>query len=323
MSGPWISGDTLDAATLNERSGSVGTIAGFSTNTIKPQSGQTIRLQSVGFAILPSQQMSGISQFRLFTDTTDGADHGSVYICGGGGHGSTRGAQIEMTGNESAGSGSVTLSAGQGAGADVLLLTGAFTRLQVTSAGTIQHQGISQFTSGSALTPGIGFLSEASLGLYRSAASVLAQSYGTLSLENVVASSRLSVGGAATFDTEVRLSGGAAPPIRFMVDAGTDRWAIGMNLGGPASDELVIQDRQAPNTGLVYFTTGAGLAVGRANTISPRSATSGFIYVSTTTNAPSGVPTALTGKTPLFYDEGNHYLWVYAGGSWRSIAAVG
>ncbi len=46
---PWASGDTLDSVTLNLRHASASTSAGFSTNTLSPESGSTV---SVGAALV-------------------------------------------------------------------------------------------------------------------------------------------------------------------------------------------------------------------------------------------------------------------------------
>jgi hypothetical protein len=46
------------------------------------------------------------------------------------------------------------------------------------------------------------------------------------------------------------------------------------------------------------------------------SATDGFLYIPTTTNTPSGVPTAKTGRIPMIYDTTNHQFWFYDGG-WK------
>ena len=75
-----------------------------------------------------------------------------------------------------------------------------------TGDGTLQMQvpplGGSQVTAGTTLIPGLAIISEASLGLYRSAASTLAQSYGTFSapgiLASVIASSSTTAQSGAT-----------------------------------------------------------------------------------------------------------------------------
>ncbi len=50
-------------------------------------------------------------------------------------------------------------------------------------------------------------------------------------------------------------------------------------------------------------------------------ATSGFIYMQTCAGAPSGAPTAFTGRCAMIYDTTNNKLWVY-NGSWRGIVLV-
>jgi hypothetical protein len=47
------------------------------------------------------------------------------------------------------------------------------------------------------------------------------------------------------------------------------------------------------------------------------SATDGFLYVPACAGAPSGVPTAVTGRVPIVVDSTNNKLYFYSGGAWR------
>lgn len=47
-------------------------------------------------------------------------------------------------------------------------------------------------------------------------------------------------------------------------------------------------------------------------------ATGGFLYIPTSAGAPTGIPTAKTGRVPLHYDAINNALYIY-NGAWRSV----
>jgi hypothetical protein len=49
-------------------------------------------------------------------------------------------------------------------------------------------------------------------------------------------------------------------------------------------------------------------------------ATTGFLWVPTVANTPTGVPIALTGYCPICIDITNHLLYVYEAGAWKSTA---
>lgn len=46
-------------------------------------------------------------------------------------------------------------------------------------------------------------------------------------------------------------------------------------------------------------------------------ATDGFLYIATCAGAPTGVPTAFTGRVAMIYDTTNHFLYFYEGGAWK------
>lgn len=229
---PWVEGDGLTPTNLNTKGASATSVAGFSTNTLTPESGTSILLQGA------------------------------------------------------------------------LLLTTA-----------------SRFTSGTASAPGLVPESEVSLGVFRSAASHLALSYGTwVASGSSVTNLR---GSTASFSGEIATGTGVVLRQGAYVDyktGGTDLWMVAPNLGAYGADQLIVQDRQNLNTGMLVVQQGAGFSIGQPAQ-HQRSATSGFIYVSSTTDAPTGTPNAMTGKIPLFYDTGNNALWAY-NGSWRSATFV-
>ncbi len=68
---------------------------------------------------------------------------------------------------------------------------------------------------------------------------------------------------------------------------------------------------QADANGNVVVGTAA-LATNAAN---------GFFYIPSSAGAPTGTPTAFTGRVPLHYDSTNHKLYIYNGG-WLATAAL-
>lgn len=47
-------------------------------------------------------------------------------------------------------------------------------------------------------------------------------------------------------------------------------------------------------------------------------ATAGFLYITSCAGTPTGVPTAITGRTPMVWDSTNKKLYVYDGG-WNAM----
>lgn len=45
----------------------------------------------------------------------------------------------------------------------------------------------------------------------------------------------------------------------------------------------------------------------------------GFVNISSAAGVPTGAPTNPTGNVPLYYDSTNHRLYIYSGGTWRSV----
>jgi len=52
-------------------------------------------------------------------------------------------------------------------------------------------------------------------------------------------------------------------------------------------------------------------------------ATNGFLYLPSCAGLPTGVPTTYTGRIPMVVDSTNLILYVYVGGAWRNVSAVG
>lgn len=46
--------------------------------------------------------------------------------------------------------------------------------------------------------------------------------------------------------------------------------------------------------------------------------TDGFFYIPSAAGAPSGVPTAIAGRVPMYYDSTNNNFYVY-NGAWKKV----
>lgn len=47
--------------------------------------------------------------------------------------------------------------------------------------------------------------------------------------------------------------------------------------------------------------------------------TNGFVYIPSSNGKPTGVPTSITGSSPLYLDASNNNLWAYCQGGWRGV----
>ena len=66
-----------------------------------------------------------------------------------------------------------------------------------------------------------------------------------------------------------------------------------------------------------FSITSSGVVIGSAALAT--NAANGFLYVDSCAGAPTGTPTTNTGRVPLVVDTTNSKLYLYIGGSWKSV----
>jgi len=123
----------------------------------------------------------------------------------------------------------------------------------------------------------------------------------------------------------------------LVVDAGnsgpalitaTDNQDLHINPATGGGQYLVLCDNRWPpadgTSNQTLVTDGNGVlsfvTLDRIGSPSPATnATTGFAYIPVTTGTPTGTPSTITGYVPMLVDSGGSKLWVYVGGSWKSV----
>jgi hypothetical protein len=107
-------------------------------------------------------------------------------------------------------------------------------------------------------------------------------------------------------------------------DTGVERWAaitggITANSGSGAAGDVSICTKAAATdatlTARLTAMSSGSIILGSAALAT--TATDGFLYVAACAGAPTGVPTAVTGRVPIVVDSTNNKLYFYSGGAWR------
>ena len=81
---------------------------------------------------------------------------------------------------------------------------------------------------------------------------------------------------------------------------------------GDTTGNLILQTN-GTTTAMTLDTNGNVYGASGATTM-----TNGFFYIPSAGGAPTGVPTAVTGHVPMYYDLTNNQFYVY-NGAWKKI----
>jgi hypothetical protein len=103
----------------------------------------------------------------------------------------------------------------------------------------------------------------------------------------------------------------------------TDGTLIGIDASGNAifnNQEAAYINFLSSNTQRARITALGSVVVGNSTSALATTATDGFLYVSSSSGAPTGVPTTQTGSVPVHVDATNNAMYMYTNSAWRSVA---
>jgi hypothetical protein len=333
----FVSGDSLTPSTLNQRLLSAVSSAGISTNTLTPESGNTITVQGVTFAgqvvssntvqansgstvsIGPSVSIpSNLSVLGSVSGATLTA--ATLTAIGDAGHTSSlyfKDASGTLFGTILANSGGISLAP-----------AGAFATIWAPVSGALIAP------DGASTSPSLTFNSENSLGFYRSGASALALSYGTLTVPNLAATGDVLATSATEAVTTLQVrstnAGGGGARLRALQtssatgyalaasqadSAEIDIYALGSQFGGTTyggvsgSTQAVIEATAASS---FYIGTGSQfpiylahsrviIATVNASGLTVAGSVQASRYVSSTTLNASGTTASITTQGQMYF----------------------
>lgn len=115
--------------------------------------------------------------------------------------------------------------------------------------------------------------------------------------------------------------GGGDSVFKFFSDAQSTKWTGGIDASVTGRPFVIAKADTLGTAATDYLTiTGnGGLVVGPQVALATN-ATDGFLYVPSSAGAPTGTPTAYTGKVPIEVDDTNNKIWAYVGGAWKYAA---
>lgn len=100
------------------------------------------------------------------------------------------------------------------------------------------------------------------------------------------------------------------------ITSGSNNVLIGIvnGLSNP-SNNIVINDGQGNR--LIRKDANGNQILGDESALAT-TATNGFTYIPSGAGTPTGTPTSVTGKVPMYYDDTNQILYIYSGGVWNA-----
>jgi len=104
---------------------------------------------------------------------------------------------------------------------------------------------------------------------------------------------------------------------RYGNDALTTDWAVGLDAAASGAFKISKSTNVGTNDYLTVDTTG-NVIIGNAALAT--SATNGFLHLPSSAGAPTGTPTAATGRVPVEIDTANGRLYAYYGGAWHYVS---
>jgi hypothetical protein len=177
------------------------------------------------------------------------------------------------------------------------LSIGAITATAITTS-----SGNNSFTGTSTLTGGTGCV----LTVNSNSFTLTTTGAGTIGIGGTAATGQVSVGRSTKAQTVVIGSG--------VTETGlTAAFQIGVNGGAGSTTNITIGS-----------TAGTSTTTMQGNTRTPAGTTamtSGFFYIPAAAGAPSGVPTALSGTVPMYYDTTNNRFYIY-NGAWKMVTLI-
>jgi hypothetical protein len=168
---------------------------------------------------------------------------------------------------------------------------GTAERLRITTNGLVQIAA-----AGTAAAPAITIGGDTDTGMYLSAANQISIATNGNERFRVNSTGLISISSAGTAAAPAMCVGGDTNTGTFAISSDT----FGFSTGGTERLRL-------DSTGNVIVNTAAVATT----------ATDGFLYVAGCAGAPTGTPTAYTGRVPIVVDTTNNKLYFYSGGAWR------
>lgn len=142
----------------------------------------------------------------------------------------------------------------------------------------------------------------------RSVAPFYITSSGNVNIQTPASGVALTVNGlTGNFGVNIIGPAGQGATLCLGGDSGAANWQFTGSTGGFALTINGVFALQVTSTGNAY--SGSSVTT---------SMTNGFFYIPAAAGAPTGVPTAISGRVPMYYDSTNNQFYVY-NGAWKKV----